>query len=113
MLSEKFSQTNILLIQLNVIVQPCNECFRIRRNRTLDRHTFLSRKQKPTVSLHQFWNELEGLKAKCSFGNQMEELVYNIFVLKMANKQVQEKLFTELKENPVEALQFAMTFEMV
>ena len=33
------------------------------------------------------------------------------FVLKMNNKQVQEKLCTEPKENPAEALQFAIAFE--
>ena len=46
---DTFPQIKILLIQLNVILQQCNECFRIRRIRSLYRHTFLSRKQKPTV----------------------------------------------------------------
>ena len=107
MLVDKFPQINILLIQLNNFLQHCVGCFQTRRNRTLDRHTFLSRKQKPTESLHQFWNVLNGLAAKCDFGNQTEGLVYDIFVLNMANKQVQEKLCPEPKDNPNEALQFA------
>ena len=111
MLMYKFPQINILLIQLNNFLQYCVECFQTKRNRTLDRHTFLSRKQKPTESLHQFWNVLNGLAAKCDFGNQTEGLVYDIFVLNMANKQVQEKLCTEPKDNPNEALQFAIAFE--
>ena len=108
---DKFPHINILLIQLNNILQHCAECFQTRRNRTLDRHTFLSRKQKPTESLHQFWNILNGLAAKCDFGNQTEGLVYDIFVLNMANKQVQEKLCTEPKDNLNEVLQFAIAFE--
>ena len=111
MLMDKFPQINIFLIELQDIIQHCLECFQIRRNRTLDRHTFLSRKQKPSETLHQFWNVLNGLAAKCDFGNQTEGLVYDIFVLNMANKQVQEKLCTEPKDNPADALQFAIAFE--
>ena len=83
----------------------------MRRNRTLDRHTFLSRKQKPSETLHQFWNVLNGLAAKCDFRNRTEGLVYDIFILNMSNKQVQEKLCTEPKDNPLDALQFAIAFE--
>ena len=54
MLMDKFPNINILLIELRTLVQNCMECFQTRRNRTLDRHIFLSRKQKPTETLHQF-----------------------------------------------------------
>ena len=111
MLMDKVPKRNILLNQLNMLLQNCNECFQMRRNRTLDRHTFLSRKQKPSETLHQFWNVLNGLAAKCDFGNQIEGLVYDIFILNMSNKQVQEKLCTEPKDNPLDALQFAIAFE--
>ena len=112
MLTDKFPKINILLIHLNILIQNCNECFQMRRNRTLDRHTFLSRKQKPSEPLHQLWNVLNGLAAKCDFGNQTTEgLVYDIIILNMSNQQVQEKLCTEPKENPLDALQFAIAFE--
>ena len=54
---------------------------------------------------------MNGLAAKCDFGNQTEGLVYDKFVLKMANKQVQEKICIEPKDNPADALQFAIAFE--
>ena len=54
---------------------------------------------------------LNGPAAKYDFGNQTEGLVYDIFVLNMAYKQVQEKLCTEPKDHPAEALQFALAFE--
>ena len=54
---------------------------------------------------------LNGLAAKCGFGNQTERLVNDIFMLKMSKKQVQEKLCTEQEDNPSDALQFAIAFE--
>ena len=82
-----------------------------RRNRTLDCHVFLSRQQTPSELLNQFWHPLNGLAAKCNFGDKTESLVYNIFVLNMVTKQVQVKLRTEPKETPAEALKFAFAFE--
>ena len=106
-LMDKFPRINILLIELRELMQNCAECFQIRRNRTLDRHTFLLRKQKPTETL----NALNGLAARCNFGDQTENLAHDIIVLNMANKQVQEKLCTEPKQTPAGALQFAIAFE--
>ena len=93
------------------MARNCTECFQVQRNRTLDRHTFFSRKQKPNETLHQFCKILNGLAAKCDFGNQTEGLVYDIFVLNMSNKQVQEKLCNEPKDNPADALQFSIAVE--
>ena len=87
------------------------ECFQTRRNRMVDRHNYLSRKQKPTKTLHQFWNVLNGLAARCDFGNHTEGLVHDILVSNMKNKQVQEKLYTLPKGNPAEALHFAITLK--
>ena len=60
----------------------------------MDRNTVLSRKQKRIECLHQFRNVSNALAARCLFLNHTEDLVYDIFVLNMANKQVQEKLCT-------------------
>ena len=92
----------ILQVQLPQFLHFCNECFQMRRNRTLDKHTFLSRSQKPTEYIQQSWNVLNGLPAKCDFGNQTEGLVYDLLVLNMSNKQVQEKLCTEPKDKLLE-----------
>ena len=111
MLMNKFPNINILLIELRILGQNCTECFQTRRNRVLDRNIFLSRKQKPTKTLHQFWNVLNGLAACCDFGHQTKGLVHDIFVLNMNKKQVQEKSCTGPKETPSEASQFAIAFE--
>ena len=54
MLKDKFTNINILLIELRITAQNYTESFQTRTNRILDRHIFLSRKQKPTETLHQF-----------------------------------------------------------
>ena len=36
MLMDKFPKITILLVQLNILFQNCNDCFQMRRNRTLD-----------------------------------------------------------------------------
>ena len=110
-LTDKFPNTNIFVIDLAEILQRFTECFEVKRNRTLDRHSFFSRKLQPEESLHQFWNVLNGLAAKCDFGEQTQSLVYDMFVLNMSNNQVQERLCTEPRENPRDAIQFAIAFE--
>ena len=77
----------------------------------MDRHKFLNRKQKEDESLVQFWHVLNGLAANCDFGTQTPGLEYDIFVSNMKITAVQEKLFTEPKDNPEEALKFAVAFE--
>ena len=61
MLTDNYPHTNILVIELAEMLERCRACLEVRRNRTLERHTFLSRKQQPGESLHQYWNILNGL----------------------------------------------------
>ena len=111
LLLDKAPQINILLIQLNAILQHCNECFRKSRNRTLDRHTFLSRNQIPSEKQHQFRNVLNVLAAKCDFEDQTESLVYDIFILNMLNMRARENFCTGPRDTPSDALQFATAFK--
>ena len=92
------------------LINLCIECFRKKRNRTLDRHRFFSRLQQPGETLFQFWHALNGLAALCDFGEITATLVLDMFILHMNNKKVQEKLCTEPKE-PEQALEFAIAFE--
>ena len=96
---------------LKDLLKECNEAFQKKRNRLMDRHKFLNRKQKDDESLEQFWHALKGLAANCDFGSQTTGLVYVIFVSNMKNTTVQERLFTEPKDNPEDALKFAVAFE--
>ena len=87
------------------------DCFGTKRNRTLDCHAFFSRKRTENESLHQFWKVLYGVVPKRDFGNQPKSIIYEIFILNMEQKQVQEKNCIEPKATPKEALQFAFVFE--
>ena len=110
-LIDRFPELTVATVQLPNLTNHCRESFVKQRNRTLDRFNFLSRKQRSDESLKQFWNVLTGLAAKCELGEQTEQLVLDMFILNMNNATVQERLCTEPKDNPEEALRFAVAFE--
>ena len=71
----------------------------------------LSGKQKENETLRQFWNELNGLAARCNFGNVTESLVKEVFIINMNKKEVQQKLCTEPKDTFAEKIQFVISYE--
>ena len=111
MLLDRKPDMDIKATKLKDLLKECQDAFQKKRNRLTDRHKFLNRKQKEDESLEQFWHVLNGLAANCDFGTQTTGLVYDIFVSNMKNTAVQERLFTEPKDNPEEALKFAVAFE--
>ena len=108
---DKYPNAKIAEISFKNLLNNCKDTFDTKRNHTLDRFRFLSRKQMQAESLEQFWHSLNGLAAECDFGTQTESLVHDIFILNMKSPTVQEKLCTEPKANPQEALAFAIAFE--
>ena len=107
---DKYPHTALWDLKAQELINFCIECFRKKRNRTLDRHRFFSRHQQQEESLFQIWHALNGLAALCDFGKITPTLVKDMFILHMNNKKVQEKLCTELKE-PDQALEFALALE--
>ena len=108
---DKYPAAKIAEISLQELMRNCKETFDVKRNRTLDRFRFLSRKQMPAETLEQFWHSLNGMAAECDCGGQTESLVHDISILNMRNSTVQEKLCTEPKKTPKEALDFTIAFE--
>ena len=111
MFRDKYTETSIWTLQATDMLNNCHSCFHIERNRTLDRHNFLSRKQLPTESLQQFWHALNGLAARCELGEITQTLVHDVFILNMNKKKVQERLCVEPFANPADALQYAISYE--
>ena len=107
---DKYPHTTLWNLKVRELIQLATDCFQIKRNRTLDRHTFFSRMQQPGETLQQFWHTLNGLAAPCDFGEITKTLVLDMFILHMNNKKVQEKLCTEPRE-PDQALEFAIAFK--
>ena len=105
----KFPTTNIVRITLTELLKNCKECFQKPKTETSDRFKLLSRKQKETLG--QFWNELNGLAAKCNFGGITESLVKDVFIVNMMNKVVQQKVCTEPKATVQENIEFAIAYE--
>ena len=109
--TDKYPTKNVAEMTLAELLKNCKEIFITKRNRTLDRFRFLSRKQMPSGTLEQFRHSLNGIASECKFGAQTESLVHDIFILNMKNLAVQEKLCTEPKTNPKDALDFAIFYE--
>ena len=107
---DKYPELSVWTLQTGDMLQRCENCFHIARNRTLDRHKFLSRKQQANESLQQFWHALNGLASKCELGEITQTLVHDVFILNMNNKKVQ-KLCVEPFNDPQEALQYAISYE--
>ena len=75
MFRDKYPEKTIWSLQTTEMLQSCEGCIRIERNRTFDRHHFLSHKQMPNESLLQFWHTLNGLAARCELGEVTQTLV--------------------------------------
>ena len=110
-ITDKFPNANVATISLPDLLKNCKDCFQKPKNETLDSFKFLSRKQKERESLRNFWNELNGLAEKCNFGGITDSLVKDVFIVNMANQDVQQKLCTEPKTTAEETIQFAIAYE--
>ena len=110
-LVDRYPDMVVAAVPLQELLTNCMNVFARIRNRTLDRFQFFSRKQKQDETLKQFWNILTGLASRCALGEQTNSLVLDVFILNMNNTTVQEKLCTEPKDTPEEALRFAVAFE--
>ena len=109
--NDKHPRVKISEITLQVLLANCKSTFDTKRNKTLDRFRFLSRKEMPSETLEQFWHSVNGLESECDFGAQSDSLVHDIFILIMKNLAVQEKLCTEPKASLKDALDFAIAYE--
>ena len=111
MFKDKHPDLSVWTLEVRDMIEKCRNCFHVARNRTLDRHKFLSGKQQSNESLQQ--KALNGLKSRCELGEMTQTLLHDVFILNMNNKKVQEKLCVEPFNDPQDALQYAMSYEEV
>ena len=90
-MTDKHPIAKIYEITLQVLLDNSKSTFDTKRNRTLDRFRFLSRKQMPSGTLEQFWHSLKGMSSECDFGAQIEKFMHDILILNMKKQAVQEK----------------------
>ena len=109
---QMYFQTQILRQFLTDLLKNCKDCIEKPKNETLDWYKFLSRKQLEGETLRQFWNELNGLAAKCNFGGITESLLKDVlFIVNMTNKEVQQKLCTEPETTVQRNIEFVIAYE--
>ena len=90
---DKYPHPALWELEAQELITMCNDCFHKKGNRTLDRHRFFSRLQKPgETTLFQFWHALNGLAAICDFGDITTTLVLDMFILHMSKKCAGEAL---------------------
>ena len=65
--TDKYPNVKVTEISLKDLLNNCKETFDTKRNLTLDRFRFLSRKQMQTETLEQFSHSVNGLAAECNF----------------------------------------------
>ena len=94
---------NAKTISLKQLIQEGENAFKVKRNRTMDRFLFLTRKQGEQETLEQFWNALNGLASICELQGLTRSLVHDVFIVNMRNTAVQERLCTEPREDPEDA----------
>ena len=102
---------NAKTISLKQMMKEGESAFKVKRNRTMDRFLFLTRKQGEQETLEQFWNALNGLASICELQGLTKSLVHDVFIVNMRNTAVQERLCTEPRDDPEDALKFAIAFE--
>ena len=102
---------NAKTISLKQMIKEGESAFKVKRNRTMDRFLFLTRKQGEQETLEQFWNALNGLASICELQGLTKSLVHDVFIVNMRNTAVQERLCTEPRDDPEDALKFAIAFE--
>ena len=110
-LTDKYPHMTVATASLRKMKTNCEDTFQQPKKLTLDRFKFFLRKKLPNETLRQFWNVLTGLAARCEFEQQTEGLIMDTFIQNIHNKTVQERLCTDPKEQPQEALRFAIAFE--
>ena len=111
-IANKFPATNIASITLTDLLKNCKEGFEKPKNETLGRFKLLSRKEQERQPLRESWNDLNGLAAKCNFGGITECLVKDEYV-NMVNKDVQQKICTEPKQQSKKTLSLRLNMRRV
>ena len=93
---DKYPHSALWELKAQELIPLCNDCFRKRTNRTLNRHRFFSRL--PGEILFQFWHALNGLAAICDFGDITTTHVLDMFILHMSNKKCRRSYVVSQKK---------------
>ena len=109
--TDKFPEMRVATISLQQMKENCEQAFVKPRIRTLEHYKIFSRERTSKETLRQFWHALTGLASKCAFDEQTESSIMDTIIQNKNNKMVQQKLCSEPKEDPQEALRFAVAYE--
>ena len=69
MFKDKHPDLSVWTLGVRDMIKRSRNCFHVARNRTLDRHQFLPRKQQSNESLQQFWHALNRPASRWELGD--------------------------------------------
>ncbi|KAL4718312.1 hypothetical protein ACJJTC_016562 [Scirpophaga incertulas] len=95
------------------VLQCFDDHFIPRKNLTYERFKFLNRKQYENENFEQYAVVLKNLAEPCEFGNLKEDLIKDIFVSGINNKNLQQKLLTTNNLNLQSALDICRTASVI
>ena len=107
---DKYHHTTLWNWKAKKLIHLATDSYQVKRNCTLDCHSFFARIQPTGESLLQFWHALNDLAAPCDFEEVKSTLVLDTFILHMGNKKAQENFCTAPKDSE-QALEVAIAFE--
>ena len=85
--------------------------FTKQRNITIDRYTFLTRKQMKGEPVEKFYGCLRELSLNCDLGSHEESIIRDVFIANLQDGEIQRELLKETPTNK-KALEVAMDIEM-
>lgn len=113
---EVFNSFNVEIeaIQFDALWKKFEEYFIPKKNVSMERHKFFTRKQAPDETISQYATALENLSITCEFGSLREDLVKDIFICGLSQqfKNIKEKLLSDGDVKWNKALSTAKSIEM-
>ena len=87
-----------------------DDVFLIKRNRTVDRVAFFSRRQTADETMEHFHATLTAMAAKCYLKDLEQELIRDLFITNIRDLDLQRKFFSK-EYDPAKVLEIALAWE--
>ncbi|KAI5756075.1 hypothetical protein M8J77_021868 [Diaphorina citri] len=100
--------------KLEDVIKLFDKYFSPKKNLSLERNVFLSRRQLPGESLEMFFTNLKNLSATCELGELQDSLVKDMFIVGLLdeNSHIKERLLEDDSKSLNEIFDWARTIEM-
>lgn len=99
-------------IAFTELVKKFEKHFTPKKNLTVERHKFLSRRQKPAEPIDDFATDLKNLSLSCELGTLREDLVKDVLIVGLTDSKLKERLLLEADLKLDKALEICKSYQM-